>query len=349
MLDMFMYPVFCAADGVVTSANHAATKLQIAVGTAVDSLLLTGQQEYASYVSGCLSVSVRANLSTYLAVVIRSGSYDYFHLHTDVMSPDMQVLALTAQQMRGPLANAIAITDRLFPEIRLHSDSNAAGQLGQINRSLYQMLRTVRNMSDISRFSKENACNMEHRDIAGILNEAFENAARLIGHTNRKYLFNRLDQPVWGLADEFMLKCAVEHLISNAVKFSPEGSTIQASLTQRGKQLILTVQDEGEGIRPELYSSIFFRYLRDPGIEDGRHGAGLGLPIVQAVATAHGGTLLLDSPGQVGARFTMTISLRSKGEAKLREPSVKVITGGLDDSLISLSEVLPADLYYDIN
>jgi signal transduction histidine kinase len=349
MLDMFMYPVFCVKDGIVTSANHAAADLQIAAGMQVDSLLVTGHEEYSSYVSGCLSVSVRANQSTYLAMIIRSEAYDYFHLHTDVLSPDMRALALTAQQMRGPLANAIAITDRLFPEVRLRNDSAAAGQVGQINRSLYQLLRTVRNMSDISRFSKENACNMEYRDIAGILNEAFENAAQLTSQVNRELLFTGLEQPVWGVADEFMLKNAVEQLISNAVKFSPEGSKIRAGLAQRGKLLILTVQDEGEGIRPELYSSVFFRYLRDPGIEDGRHGAGLGLPIVQAVATAHGGTLLLDSPGKVGARFTLTIALRSKTDYVLREPSVKVITGGLDDSLVGLSDVLPADLYQNIN
>jgi two-component system, OmpR family, sensor kinase len=67
----------------------------------------------------------------------------------------------------------------------------------------------------------------------------------------------------------------------------------------------LVVEDDGPGIPPELRENLFERFVR--GGRDGGRGSGLGLAIVRAVATSHGGTVLLESPERGGTRFVITI------------------------------------------
>ena len=69
---------------------------------------------------------------------------------------------------------------------------------------------------------------------------------------------------------------------------------------------MLTVEDDGPGIPPELGPRVFDRFVRGP--RTGNRGSGLGLAIVRAVAESHGGTVTLDQPdGGTGTRFVIVI------------------------------------------
>ena len=110
--------------------------------------------------------------------------------------------------------------------------------------------------------------------------------------------------------------------------------------------LYLTVQDTGTGIPEALRGSLFSRYQRQPAIEDGRFGLGLGLVLVRSAAAHHGGTVLVDSPKGIGTRVTMTLAIRQDIPKGFRSPILRVdYSGERDHGLVELSDVLPAECY----
>ncbi|MEE8601562.1 sensor histidine kinase [Euzebya tangerina] len=106
-------------------------------------------------------------------------------------------------------------------------------------------------------------------------------------------------------ADPQRLTQAVMNLIENAVRHSEPGDTIELGARFEQDQFVLFVRDQGPGIPQEEQARIFNRLAQRGTAHDG--SAGLGLAIVSAVATAHGGTVSVESsPGQ-GATFILTL------------------------------------------
>jgi two-component system CheB/CheR fusion protein len=231
-------------------------------------------------------------------------------------------------QLRQPLLQAIACAQKQPSDEKL-------------NQSLMQMLRLVSNMSDISRYSA--SCRLETRDADAFLLELFEKAQTFIGK-KVTLTFEGLKQPVFTLMDPEQLERAVWNILSNSLKFLPADGIIRARLTRKGSRLYLTVEDNAAvQITP---SELFNRYLRQPGIEDGRYGLGLGLAIVRAAAANHGGTLLISTGKETGMKVTLTVALRQDTGTTLRSPLLcPDYTGGWDHALVELSDCLDAKWY----
>jgi two-component system OmpR family sensor kinase len=102
-------------------------------------------------------------------------------------------------------------------------------------------------------------------------------------------------------------------LLANAVRFSAVGSTIRIGSEVRGDRVLFWVRDEGPGVPPEEEDKIFERFQRGRADRTGRRadgGAGLGLPIVAAIAAAHHGTVRLERPPHAtgtGAVFVLDL------------------------------------------
>lgn len=106
-------------------------------------------------------------------------------------------------------------------------------------------------------------------------------------------------EPVQVMGDPRQLTQVVVNLLSNARKHTPEGTTVQVALDrpdQAPGQVELTVADDGPGIAPEMLGSVFDRFTRADAARSGRdQTTGLGLPIVRAIARAHGGDVTVAS------------------------------------------------------
>jgi signal transduction histidine kinase len=90
------------------------------------------------------------------------------------------------------------------------------------------------------------------------------------------------------------------------VKYSDPGSAIRVSLTVRGRFAEFAVEDEGPGIAPEDRERVFEPFFRSERAAE-RRGTGLGLPVVRAVALAHGGTVEADVSPAGGARIRLAL------------------------------------------
>ena len=111
------------------------------------------------------------------------------------------------------------------------------------------------------------------------------------------------------VGDPDRLQQVVWNLVSNAVKFTPQGGRIDVRLRQDGSFLSLSVTDNGKGIEPEFIPHVFERFRQADSTSTRSHGGlGLGLAIVRHLVELHGGTVHAESGG-IGAGSTFTVRL----------------------------------------
>lgn len=114
--------------------------------------------------------------------------------------------------------------------------------------------------------------------------------------------------PIHG--DYERLRQVLSNLVSNAVKYSPDGGTIRIGARAEGDMAIAYVADQGIGIAPEEQEQIFQRFYRvDNRLRRETQGSGLGLYLARAVIEAHGGRIWVESQIGRGSRFLFTLPL----------------------------------------
>ena len=125
------------------------------------------------------------------------------------------------------------------------------------------------------------------------------------------------------LADRGRFRQILYNLVSNAIKYTPEGGTVRVEAEERDAELRITVVDSGVGISTEDQALVFeeFRQVGDPG--ERQAGTGLGLALTRRLVEAHGGRMELESTRGVGSRFTVVLpaAAGSVQPGKAVEPS----------------------------
>jgi two-component system sensor histidine kinase SenX3 len=108
--------------------------------------------------------------------------------------------------------------------------------------------------------------------------------------------------------DRAQLHAAVSNLVENAVTYSPSGSRVTVTAQLDGRDIRLTVTDNGIGIPNQELDRIFERFYRvDPARARATGGTGLGLSIVKHVAASNGGTVEVWSEPGLGSSFTLVL------------------------------------------
>ena len=335
LLDVMVQPGFYVENDTITRLNAAAEGLLLSPGMDIRPLITAGLAEYEGFLGGCLYLRLGLGQQSVGASVTRQGNVDVFLLDTRESDSALQALSLAARELRDPLA-AIMVSAGA-----LQGDD---AQLALLNRGVHQMLRIIGNMSDAGRVPP--ASRQETTDVCALFSEIFEKTSALAETANVAIRYQGPEQPVFCLADREQLERAVLNLISNALKFAPDGGNLDASLTKAGKMLRFSIRDNGPGFAQNLLGSVYSRYLRQPCIEDGRNGLGLGMVLVRTAAASHGGAVLIDQPEGGGARVTMTMSIRQNTSGILRSPVLRVdYAGEQDHALVELADCLPAELY----
>ena len=344
MLDLMIRPGFCVKEKRILRVNQAATGLGLSPGMDVEPLLQTGREEYRDLEGGTLFLNLKLPGGTCGASVSRLEGLDVFFLEQEADDQELRAMALAARELRGPLSSVMVTAERLFPLTALEEDPRLQGQVARLNKGLYQILRVLGNMSDAGGMA--GAAHQETRELMGFFGELFDRAREVLPATGLTLRYQGLPGPVYGLVSAEQLERAVLNILSNAVKFTPAGGTIEASLARRGHFLRLSVWDSGPGIAENLRGSVFSRYLRQPAVEDSRYGIGLGMVLIRTAAASHGGVVLLDQPQGMGTRVTMTIDLSRKPDPNLRSQILTVdYTGERDHWLVELADSLPPEAF----
>lgn len=337
MLEMMDRPGFFAENGVIIYVNTRGKQLLIPHGTAVSTLLHTGNTEYSNYSGGCLYLTLTIEETTYEATVTKMGSYDLFLLENTPSSSELKALSLAATHLRQPLADIMLAAEGLIEQ---EADTE---QLSLLNRGLFRLLRTISNMSDASE-AMTRVPNLQTLELCAEFEEVLEQASALIQSAGIHLEYTLPTAAIYGQADKAMLSRAVYNLISNAAKYAPNGTNLNATLTRSGHLLYFSLS--GYGDTATLPANPYTRFQREPGLEDIRNGIGLGLVLVKSFAVSHGGTVLMECRPDGNIRFTLTMEIRKNSDATVRTNLLRPDAySGRNQGLIELSDVLPKDLY----
>ena len=210
-----------------------------------------------------------------------------------------EFVADASHELRTPLTSVLANLELLEMELAGEQREAAASAL----RSSRRMRRLVADLLLLARADAGRAAPHVPVDLADVVAEA---AGELepVADDHHISVDAQPGSRVEGVRDE--LHRLTLNLLENALRHTDPGTTVEASVERRNGQIVLSVEDDGPGIPPELHDKVFDRFFRGAGDRSG--SSGLGLSIVRAVAGSHQGTVSLEEPldGR-GARFVVRL------------------------------------------
>ncbi|WP_137173462.1 ATP-binding protein [Massilia sp. HP4] len=216
-----------------------------------------------------------------------------------------EFLTDAAHELKTPLAaiqiNAHVLMSRAGNEVAERCAEPAAGLRSGVARATH----TVHQLLALERARAEPQVDHPRplTDVAEFVRDRVAAAAHLAVARNIEIEFHADGEGSLPLHLESMAS-AVDNLISNAIKYSPQDGRIAVRLTRIGHIFCLAIADQGPGIAPELRDKVFDRFYRVPGQE--QSGSGLGLAIAERGAARNGGIIVL-SDGEGGRGLTATI------------------------------------------
>jgi PAS domain S-box-containing protein len=222
-----------------------------------------------------------------------------------------EFLATLAHELRNPLEPIRSAAALLA---RQHADGPAIEQkaVSIIQRQVDHLTRLVDDLLDVARI---NHGKMRLRSEVIRLAEAIDaaiDANRTLAEKSRLHLQLQLSgNDVWVLGDSVRLTQVFSNLLHNATKFSVAGGIIEIGVrpSECGKQVAVSVRDEGTGIAADLIDSVFDLFTQEeqsPARDRG--GLGIGLSVVRSLVELHGGTVSVRSDGVGrGSEFVVTL------------------------------------------
>ena len=219
-----------------------------------------------------------------------------------------EFLALLAHELRNPLAPIANAAKLLEHEPAL----TTRGQRGveMIGRQVQQMRRLVEDLLEVSRITRGTIALKPEPLVLGSLVHGVAEAVLPAAEAKGLRLRTAVPaSPVKLVADPVRIAQVLENLVGNAIKYTPEGGTIDVRLTDTPAMVELTVTDDGIGIPPDKLEQVFELFMQaEPGVGAHQGGLGIGLAMVRQLVEMHGGTVHAESagPGR-GASFVVRL------------------------------------------
>jgi PAS domain S-box-containing protein len=260
-------------------------------------------------------------------------------------------LTNVTHELRTPLSTIRGYVEMFEAGSLGHLDEHQDHALKVMSRNLERLGTLIEEMLDFSRMEIRGIELV--RSLSRLDRVARESVASATPQLREKGMRAEVEADdalpaVW--ADRKRLAQMLAILLSNAAKFSPQGSTIHIRVTRHGEDgASIAVIDEGIGIDPAYHQRVFDKFFQvDSSLARKYEGAGIGLPIAMSIARAHGGTIELDStPGQ-GSTFTAILPEcvfelpLDGGEPTSAHPLSVMLVDDTQESREALAEVLRA-------
>lgn len=231
-----------------------------------------------------------------------------------------EFVALVAHELRSPL-NAIMGWAKLL-QTRQFDAVTTKKALETIVRNTQSQVQLVEDLLDISRMVRGTLhLTTTPVNLVNVIETTLE-TVRPTAEAKQIQLEAQIHNiaPVFG--DFHRLQQLVLNLLTNSIKFTPEGGQVQVLLEQYHSQARIQVKDTGKGISPDFLPYIFERFRQDQQNTTAKQGLGLGLTIVKHIAEMHNGTVTVESQGEgQGATFTVMLPLLESKEVE--EPRIK--------------------------
>ena len=340
-LERHDYPGFTTNGGTIVYCNTHAQAIGMEEGGDVTSMLGDFWSQVQEMGDGALFVALDVHGGLVHAEISRTTEGYLFLLEIPGDDLCLRSLALTSAQLRPPLNSMLTSLETLLSE---HEYSPPI--LQEMCQGYYQMRQILDNMSDAYMFHTEPMLWKESTELGNALEEIFETAATMTESTGHTITFHAPIRKTIALVDREQLEMCILRLLSNSLRFLPPNGHIHGELLSNKSHAIVRITDNGEGIPQEVFSSLFARFHRIPGLEDSRYGLGLGLTNIRGFATAHGGAVYVAPASGGGTEVSVSIALRKKFQNAVNSPIPKPMSSGiLEKARIELVRALPRSCY----
>ena len=228
---------------------------------------------------------------------------------------------MVAHELRAPLTPLQLATQLIR---RASADRpEVLRSLDMIDRQIAHIARLAEDLMDVTRIDRNvlRIC-QDHVDVVGFLAAPLAATALATAKRGQIFTVQFSDKTLQVRGDPVRLAQAVNNLLHNAVKYTPENGCITVNVHADGKDLVISVKDNGLGISAALLPYIFELFAQSSRtIAASAGGLGVGLAVVKAVAEAHGGTVSATSAGPaMGSEFTLRLPIVIR-RCMAREPA----------------------------
>jgi PAS domain S-box-containing protein len=217
-------------------------------------------------------------------------------------------IGMVSHELKTPLTSLNAITQVVNAKLKNSQDRFLADAMDKANLQVKRMSSMINGFLNISRLeSGKILIEKSHFNIEELVRDI---ADELKVTTTTHFINLDLCQSVDVFADRDKINSVISNLISNAVKYSPKNTTIQISCTVDQNQVVISVKDEGIGIKPSDAKKIFDRYYRVES-SNTKHisGFGIGLYLSAEIVERHGGKIWVNSEPGIGSTFYFSLPL----------------------------------------
>ena len=217
-------------------------------------------------------------------------------------------LEILSHDLAAPLALLQQLTEHLTWELETSNDK-VQEVLRLMQRTCTQGVNLIRDFVDNEFLESSNVeMRLEREDLAAWLRTTMEEYERSEQHMHLHFSFVAAEQPLYVSFDINKLQQVVNNLVSNAIKFTPDGGSITVSVARRGDHVLFTVADTGIGIPANLQEILFekFTKARRPGLR-GERSTGLGMSVIKTIVDLHKGRIWLESAEGQGTTFFLEL------------------------------------------
>jgi PAS domain S-box-containing protein len=232
-----------------------------------------------------------------------------------------EFLATLAHELRNPLApirNAVQILQTKGPPI-----PELQWARGVIDRQVLVMARLLEDLLDVSRISRQRLeLRTELLDIKSVVDAALETSRPVIDDAGHELTVSVPTAPLRLMGDPVRLEQVLSNLLNNAAKYTEGSGRIALTVAQDGKNIVISVKDNGIGIDEAMLPDLFRIFSQQQGTH-GRtqEGLGIGLSLVKGLVELHGGSVSARSggPGQ-GSEFIVRLPQAAETPDDAAEP-----------------------------
>lgn len=218
-------------------------------------------------------------------------------------------LASVSHEMRTPMTAIKGLASSLVqPDIKWDEETQK-DFLRTIDQESDRLMRIVSDILDMSKI-EAGAMKLDVMPTtpAQIILQLRSRFDRLPGDHRVEMVLPPTLPPV--LADEVRIGQVITNLIENAASYSPDGAPIIVQAYLSGDEVIVSVRDQGQGIRPEHLEKVFDRFYRlEENVKRRKSGIGLGLAICKGIVEAHGGRIWVESEVGKGSTFSFALPI----------------------------------------
>ncbi len=240
-----------------------------------------------------------------------------------------EFLAIMSHELRNPLNVILGYAELLLRSDEIRGSASLQRMAGAVKRNAVAQSKLIRDLLDLSRL-RSGKLELNRETVSPVI--SIENAIETVradaAGKDIKIEVDAPDEVLFVEADPVRLEQVIWNLLNNSVKFTAPGGRIGVKLEPGPKEIVLTVEDDGQGIDPSFLPHIFeiFRQA-DSGTNRSQSGMGIGLAVVQQLVELHGGSVSASSPGiDMGSSFT----IRLPRSDEKRRPETPLLDLGVD-------------------